>query len=93
MKVSKDEQFSLLDKVVDHLLGVIDRGVEHFRWGLPSPIQIAPSQRASVVPVNDAVWVQHRDHLENKVLSKNLSLGNVSARKVVQGSFHHPGAY
>lgn len=91
MEVSKDEQLSLLYEVVDHLLGVVDRGVQHFRRGFPSSIQIAPGQRATIVSINDTVWVQHRDDFENKVLSKNLGFWNVRAREKVQCSLHHPG--
>lgn len=38
MKVSEDQELPFLDKVMDHLLGVVDRWVEHFRWRLPSAI-------------------------------------------------------
>ena len=30
MKVSEDQELPFLDKVMDHLLGVVDRWVEHF---------------------------------------------------------------
>ena len=38
MKVSEDQELTLFDKVMDHLLSVVDRWVEHFRWRLPSAI-------------------------------------------------------
>lgn len=38
MKVSEDQELTLFHKVMDHLFGVVDRWVEHFRWRLPSAI-------------------------------------------------------
>ena len=66
----------------------VDR-VELLVGCLPTPIQILATQRASVVSVDDSIWVQDRDDLEDKRVSKGLSLCRVSCQKI-DDSFHHP---
>ena len=44
MEVSEDQHLSLLDKVVDHLLRMVDCRMQHFGRGLPSSIEITASQ-------------------------------------------------
>ena len=90
MEIREDHHFTLLDKIVDHLLCVIDRRVEHFGWRLPSSVQIAASQRAPVVTVDNTVWIQHGEHFKDKVLSENFSLRIVCARQKVNHTLHHP---
>ena len=80
VKVSEDQELTLFYKVVNHLLGVVNRWVEHFRWRLPSAIQITSCERAAIIAIDDTVRVQHGNNFENKVLSKDLRLGDICAR-------------
>lgn len=91
MKVCENQQITLLDKVMNHLLCVVDSGMQYFRWRLPSTIQIASSQRTSIISINYAIWIQHWNNFEYKVLAKNFSLRYISTSEEVQGTFHHPG--
>ena len=68
VEVAKDSELSLLGKIDDHLLRVVDRRVEDFARRFPPTIQITPSERAAIITVYHTVWVEHRDDFENKVL-------------------------
>ena len=57
MEVSEHEHVTLLDEIMNHLLCVVNGGMQNFRGRFPATIQIAASQRAAIVAVNDAVWV------------------------------------
>ena len=69
MEVSEHQHFTLLNKSVNHLLRVVDRRVQHFGRRFPATVKVAASQGAAIVAVNDAIRVQHRYHLEDKVLA------------------------
>ena len=56
----------------DHLLTVVNRRVQELVGELPLAIQVAAEQRTPVVTEDHSVRVQHRDHLEHKVLAKFL---------------------
>ena len=73
MKVAEQGKFSLLGKLEHELLCVVNGGVQHFGRLLPSAVQVTPSKRAPVVPINHAIRIQHWDNLEDKMLAKKLS--------------------
>ena len=73
----------------DELLGVPDCWVQRFTWILPSPVEIASCQAASVVSVDDTIRIQHRDDLEDEFVSQ-LRSSRVAANQEVDDSFHHP---
>ena len=93
MEISENEKLTLFYEVVDHLLGVVNSWMKDLRGRLPSTIQITTCQGASIVTVDDSVWVQHRDNFEDEVLSKNLGFWYFSTREVVNSTLHHPRAH
>ena len=34
----------------------------------PLPIEVLAAERAAIVPDNDAIWIQHRDYLEDELV-------------------------
>ena len=68
VEVAKDSKLSLLCKVDDHLLRVVNRRVEDFARRFPPTIQITPCERAAIITVYHTVWVEHRDDFEYEVL-------------------------
>ena len=52
---------------------------------VPLSIQITAEQRASVVAVNDSIWIQHRCDSDHEVLSELFSfLGEKIGQKPIQ---------
>ena len=43
--------------------------MEYLGGGLPPSVEVAAGQRAPVVSVDDAIWVQHWDYLEDELVS------------------------
>ena len=43
MEISEDEHLSLFDEVVDHLLRVVDCGMQDSRWSFPASVEITAS--------------------------------------------------
>ena len=54
------------------LLGEVDGGVQQLGRVWPSAVQVTAYHWCSVVPVNDPVWIEHRDNFKNKGVSKQL---------------------
>ena len=54
--------------------------MKHLGRRLPTTVQIAPGERAPIVTVDDSVWVEHGNDLEDEVLSKQLGLVVVRIR-------------
>ncbi len=78
---------------MDELLEVVDDGVQHLGRSFVSSVQVAPSKRASVVPINDSIWVEHGHHFEDEVFSQSLSLRVIGVCEEVEDSLHHPTSY
>ena len=54
----------------------------------PLSIEILAAERAAIVPDNDAIWIQHRDYLEDELVSqKTRSFRH--GDYIVNGAFHH----
>ena len=69
----------------NQLLRVEDGWMEQSVGLLPLSIQIAAEQRASVVAINDSIWVQHRRDSDHEVLSELISiLGEKIGQKPIQ---------
>ena len=72
MQVAVEHYSPFLMEVFDQLLGVINRWMQFLMRYLPSSVQVATSKGAPVVPINNAVRIQHRDDFENELLSEQL---------------------
>lgn len=68
--IERDAPFPV--NTADHQLSVVDGRVQELVRELPLAIQVAAEQRTAVVTENHSVGVQHRNHLEDKVLTKLL---------------------
>lgn len=93
MKITENSDFSLLTKIGDHLLRVVDCGMQDFGRLFPSSIQITPSQWASIITVDDAIWVQHWHNFENEILPQDFRLHICWICQEVQCALHHPWAH
>lgn len=74
MEITKYLEFSFLGELMTELLRRKDRRVQYFAGSLPSSIQIATCQRTSIIPVDHAIRIQHRNDLEHEVLSQIFGL-------------------
>ena len=88
VEVAVQSQRALVCETGDELLGVVNRGVQHLARVLPSSVQVAACQTAAVVTVDDSVWVEHGDDLEDELVSELASFSVVADQKV-NGSLHH----
>ena len=69
----------------NQLLRVEDGWMEQSVGLLPLSIQIAAEQRASIVAINDSIWVQHRHDSDHEVLSELFSsIGEKIGQKPIQ---------
>lgn len=78
-------------QIPDEPLRSVDRRVQQPMRRLPPAVEIASGQRTSIVAVDDAIWIQHGQHLEDEVFAKHLGLLVLDVRQEVQHAAHHPG--
>lgn len=76
-------------QVVEESFGVVDGGLQVHAGGQPLPVQVFPAQGAPVIAIDDTIWVEHGDDLENEVLSQEPG-HRVLADQKLQGPLHHP---
>ena len=74
MQVTEKHETTLLVYLLDESLAVVDGWMKRLTWRLPSSIQIAASETAPVVAINDAIWIEHHDHLKHEVLAQASTL-------------------
>ena len=68
MQINDQKNLAILLKLLDHLLKTINTRL-HLPTGLnPAPIKINPREITPSIPINNPVWIQHWDNLENKVI-------------------------
>ena len=70
VQVAEQLDFAFFLKHLHHPLRKVDRRVEVLARLHPPSVQVEAEQRAAVVAVDHAVGVQHRDDLEDVVLSE-----------------------
>ena len=71
-------------------LGVENRGMQSFVRRLPPAVQVAASQAASVVAIDDTIWVQHRHNFEYEILAQQLGLIVIWVCQESETAAHHP---
>lgn len=71
-----------LGKVFEHLLGVINLGLEFLLWGDPLAIQIEADSAVTIVTANNSVRVEAWDQDEGVKLSQEPSLFAIRYEKV-----------
>jgi len=54
----------------NHLFCIVNCGVEEFAGVSPPPVEVDPKKTASVISVDHAIGVQHRDYFENELIAE-----------------------
>jgi hypothetical protein len=90
VEVAEEEDFSGLQGLLHHELGVVVDGVETSTGGSPLPIEVLPHQGAAVVAYDDSIGVQHWDDLYYIRVTQELSL-RVLTHQELDHPLHHPG--
>ena len=101
MDIAEQEDVPVLLKLLDHLqefkkilrayhLSVINGGMNLSLGVVPDSVEIHSCQVAASAPINDAIWVEHRDNLEHEVVSEDLGIKG-GTREIVDDSLHYPG--
>ena len=73
MKINVQLDQSALKSFLQLLLKQENFGIDPRSGCLPLPIKIVTTKTGSVVAKNDAIWVEHRDKLENVLIAKRFS--------------------
>lgn len=74
VEVAEYLQVTLLGKIVAQLLRGEDGWMKHLARTLPAAVQVTAGQRASIIAIDDTVWVEHGHDLEYEVLAQVLGL-------------------
>lgn len=88
MQVTVKGKVSLVCKLGNKLLRVVDGRMKNFTWVFPPSVEIAAGQTAPVVPIDDSIWVEHWHNLEHKFVSQLIGLGIIADQKVYD-TLHH----
>jgi len=89
--VTKQSQFSFLCRSKYKLFCVVYFRMQDLRGRLPPSIQVAPSKTAPVVAIYNAIWIEHRDDFEDKILPQQLCLLAGGVAQKIKRALHHPG--
>jgi hypothetical protein len=82
MDVTVEDEIPLLLHLLDELLGVVDGRMQLLGRVDPLPVQIHPSQVATVVTVDDSVDVEHGNDLEDEIFPQDPGLLRVASQEV-----------
>ena len=69
MQITVKHKTALLMDSLHEALRMENGWVKCLTWSLPSSIQIAPGETASIISVNNTVRIEHGYDFEDKVLS------------------------
>ena len=89
MQVTHQENVSVLLKFLYHIFHVVNRRVQLAGWIDPASVQVHASQITSGAAVDNAIDVEHRNDLEDEVVSESLCL-DISRSQIVNDSLYHP---
>ena len=70
---------------------MVDGRVLLFAGVTPTAVQVHSGEVASGVAVDDAVWVQHWDYVEDEVVTEDFSVQGWAGEKVNQPLHHVTG--
>ena len=90
MKVQSEQHVTLLAQLLDHIFVSIYRWVLLRGRLLPVSVQVAASQIATVVTVDDAVRVEHRDDPKFAHFAEGNSDVICGVCQEIKDAFHHP---
>ena len=64
----------ILTELLEQVLRVVDGRMQELGWLVPSSVEVNAQGVASVVTSYNSVRIQHRDNLEDELLSEELGL-------------------
>jgi hypothetical protein len=64
----------ILTELLKKVFRVVDSRMQELGWLVPPSVEVHPQGVASVIPSNHSVRVQHRNNLEDELLSEELGL-------------------
>lgn len=70
------------------LLRVINGGMQDLTWIDPPSVEVDSKKGGSIISIDNAIRVKHRDDLENVVLSQDLRLSVVAGQEFYN-AFHN----
>ena len=89
MQIQTQEDVPVFLQLFDHLFVMVHSWL-HFPGRIdPASVEIYAGQVASRVAVDDAIWVEHRNDLENKVVPEYLGVQRWTSQ-IVENALHHP---
>jgi len=90
MQVTVQQARSLIVYFFDESLSVINSWLDLLRRELPPSVEVTPCQRATIISIDDTIWVEHGYDLKYEVLPEYFCLFIVSIGKEVDDATHHP---
>lgn len=90
MDVTKDNDL-ILTELLEQVLRVVDGRMQELGWLVPPSVEVDPQNIASVVPSYNSVRVQHRDNLEDELLSEELGLFSLGQDEIDETLNHKRG--
>ena len=91
MEVTEKQYLSTLLNALHQLLGGEYWSVLDFVWIFPISVQIEARKVASVVSINDTIWIKHWNKNEVKSLTQSLCYIRI-AQKMLNYALHYPAA-
>ena len=88
MNVTNQEDFSIFLELFNHHFGMIYWWIQLLVRINPLPIEVDSSQITSCISINDAIWIQHWNDFENKVVTENPG-SQTWPNKIVNNTFDH----
>ena len=74
MVIAKQLYLSFLLEIFDELLCIVNSRMEVFVRSEPLSIEIYSEQRASVIAIDDSIWIKHWNDFEDEVPSQYTSI-------------------
>ena len=72
MTVDIDEQLLFVLALYNRLFDIVDLTVLIFIWKSPLPVEVISRQRCPVVAINNPIGVEHREYLDDELVSHFL---------------------
>ena len=81
MKVDYYFKIEILALLLNPLFELVDRLVEHMVGVIPDSIEVVPKQTSSVVPKGDSLFIDHWDQNNGKHLLQGFDFGIIGKEK------------
>jgi hypothetical protein len=88
MNVGKELYCPIDVQHLHELFRVINGGMQDLTWIDPPSVEVDSKEGGSIISIDNAIRVKHRDDLENVVLSQDLRLSVVAGQEF-DNAFHN----